>query len=485
MHQAHILRIVVASPSDVQAERNVLPGVVEELNHGIARERGLQLNITRWEENAYAGFHPEGPQGLIDAILRIEDCDIFIGIFWKRFGTPVHDAKSGTEHEFRRAYETWQQKRRPHIMMYFNQRAYAPKTAAETEQWGPVLQFRENFPKQGLWWPYNGRAQFERLVRRQLTQLILRELQQPSDSPPPAHAPGRALSASAERLRESYLNWLIEQVCAVPLTGIDPTSIREETRRDLDLAAVYTALMTRRAEATAEREQRPERDQKPLSALAVLNAERRLVLLGDPGSGKSTFINFVALCMAGEILDRPEANLTVLRTPLPGDDETRRRRPDESPPPQPWDHGPLIPIRMVLWEFVARGLLPAGQAIEVGGQTLWQFIISEMAEPLRDFAESLRVELLNHGGLLLLDGLDEVPDADQRRVQVKEAVEQFAAVFPRVRVLATSRIYAYQRQDWKLSGFCRSGAGPLRRGADSPVCGALVCLCRAGPCSVS
>jgi hypothetical protein len=81
MHQMHILRIVVASPSDVQAERDALSGVVDELNHGIARGHGLQLDITRWEDDAYAGFHPQGPQGLIDAILRIEECDIFIGIF--------------------------------------------------------------------------------------------------------------------------------------------------------------------------------------------------------------------------------------------------------------------------------------------------------------------------------------------------------------------------------------------------------------------
>ena len=109
MHQADILRIVVASPSDVQAERDALRTVLEELNQGIAGEHGLRLELARWETDAYPGFHPEGPQGLIDAILRIEDCDILIGIFWKRFGTPVQDANSGTEHEFRRAYEAWQQ----------------------------------------------------------------------------------------------------------------------------------------------------------------------------------------------------------------------------------------------------------------------------------------------------------------------------------------------------------------------------------------
>jgi hypothetical protein len=34
---------------------------------------------------------------------------------------------------------------------------------------------------------------------------------------------------------------------------------------------------------------------------------------------------------------------------------------------------------------------------------------------------------------------DEVPEADQRRAQVKAAVEAFAEVFPRVRVLVISR----------------------------------------------
>jgi hypothetical protein len=53
-----------------------LLAVLEELNNGIARDRGLRLELARWETNAYPGFHPEGPQGLIDAILRIEDCDV-------------------------------------------------------------------------------------------------------------------------------------------------------------------------------------------------------------------------------------------------------------------------------------------------------------------------------------------------------------------------------------------------------------------------
>jgi hypothetical protein len=424
MHQANIVRIVVASPGDVQAEREALRTVLDELNQGIAGERDLRLELARWETDAYPGFHPEGPQGLIDAILRIEDCDILIGIFWKRFGTPVQDANSGTAHEFRRAYDAWQRARRPHIMVYFNQRAYAPRTREETDQWGQVLDFQRNFPKEGLWWLYRGKPQFERLVRQHLTGFIRGQLPWPASTPRSRQTPGHLTPKAITALRKSYLIWLMEQVRAVPLAGIDPKSIREETRRDLDLAAVYTALMTQRTEGIAERGLHPDREREQLSALAVANAERRLALLGDPGSGKSTFVNFVALCMAGELLSHPDANLTVLRAAVPEDDETpHNRREDQL---QPWDHGPLLPIRVILREFVAHSLLPAGHAADVTGETLWNDIVEVLPRTLRDFAQPLRDEPENTGGLLLLDGLDEVPEADQRRAQVKTAPNPIA-----------------------------------------------------------
>jgi len=40
-------------------------------------------------------------------------------------------------------------------------------------------------------------------------------------------------------------------------------------------------------------------------------------------------------------------------------------------------------------------------------------------------------------------------------------VEQFAAVFPKVRGLVTSLTYAYQRQDWKLRGFAEAVLAPF------------------------
>ena len=190
----------------------------------------------------------------------------------------------------------------------------------------------------------------------------------------------------------------------------------------------------------------------------MLDKERKLALLGDPGSGKSTFVNFVALCLAGEALGRTDANLALMTTPLPAEDGARRTQ-DEKPSPQPWRHGGLLPVRVVLRDFAARGLPPVGQRA-TGGQ-LWHFIASELGETLADYEPYLKRELRETGGLVMLDGLDEVPDADERRVQVKQAVQGFAADFPRCRFVVTSRTYAYQRQDWKLYGFSEAVLAPF------------------------
>jgi len=64
----------VGSPGDVRAEREAVHRVCDELNRTAVRDRGLVLEMAGSDTDAYPRFHPEGPQGLIDACPRIEDC---------------------------------------------------------------------------------------------------------------------------------------------------------------------------------------------------------------------------------------------------------------------------------------------------------------------------------------------------------------------------------------------------------------------------
>jgi hypothetical protein len=83
------IRVVVVSPGDVARERVAAQVVVDELNRGVAQDRGCRLSLWRWEIDAGPRMHMEGPQGLIDELMKIREADVVVGVFWKRFGTPT------------------------------------------------------------------------------------------------------------------------------------------------------------------------------------------------------------------------------------------------------------------------------------------------------------------------------------------------------------------------------------------------------------
>ena len=139
--------------------------------------------------------------------MGIQDCDVLVGIFWKRFGTSTTDGTTGTEHELQTAYNAWKNHSRPQVMVYFNQEPYAPQSREETDQWGKVLDFREAFPKEELWWPYRGTSEFEKLLREHLSNFL--RLNVPIDKPRPDSARRTAsgeakIPVSGASLRPDY-----------------------------------------------------------------------------------------------------------------------------------------------------------------------------------------------------------------------------------------------------------------------------------------
>jgi hypothetical protein len=167
-----VLRVVVASPGDVAKERGYVPKVLEELNRGVARDLNLRLEAWEWETDSFPAFHVKGPQGQIDDSMQIENAAIVIIIFWRRFGTPLADGQTGTEHELSRAYDAWRSTKRPDIMVYFNQQRHTPKDKTEADQWGAVLDFKSRFPREGLWRDYPNTRRFTEVLRRDLEQLV-------------------------------------------------------------------------------------------------------------------------------------------------------------------------------------------------------------------------------------------------------------------------------------------------------------------------
>jgi hypothetical protein len=171
------IRVFVSSPGDVVTEIARLREVFSEINESL-RPHGASVQLLRWETDAVPGAGR--PQSVIAE--SVGDYDIFLGIMWKRFGTPSGKADSGTEEEFNSAYESFFKSRRPQIMFYFSHVPYVISDKPELKQLGKVLAFRDSLRKyaKALTWTYNTVDEFGQLVRRHLFLTVVKMIDSPA-----------------------------------------------------------------------------------------------------------------------------------------------------------------------------------------------------------------------------------------------------------------------------------------------------------------
>jgi formylglycine-generating enzyme required for sulfatase activity len=272
-----------------------------------------------------------------------------------------------------------------------------------------------------------------------------------------------------EHALRTYLERLAGECNVLYLRGMDPHAADVTRQETMSLAAVYTALDTTRRmplsdeELTALKERGVEtgffpknpvsgagaRPERAMSALEAASRFDRLVLLGDPGAGKSTFINYLAFRLARASLDAHHRREQA----MVGADVLRAENQVEALPG--WTRGPLVPLRVILRDL-ARSPCLAGHGTATA---LWTFVEQTLAEAdLASAAPALKARL-DGRAVLLLDGLDEV-EAEARQ-RVLDAVADFALTHRRTPVLVTCRVYAYQEPQWRLAGFEQATLAPF------------------------
>ena len=160
----------VASPSDVEDERNKLEEVVQELNSTWSRNLSARLELIRWETHSYPGADQDA-QAVINQQIGNE-YDIFIGIMWGRFGSPTESAASGTEEEFHRVWQRHQDGSDVKIMFYFKDAPIAP-SKLDPKQLDKIQSFKLKIGAEGVFhWSFRTLESFEGLLRVHLSRQL-------------------------------------------------------------------------------------------------------------------------------------------------------------------------------------------------------------------------------------------------------------------------------------------------------------------------
>ncbi|MEM7011125.1 MAG: NACHT domain-containing protein [Verrucomicrobiota bacterium] len=239
-------------------------------------------------------------------------------------------------------------------------------------------------------------------------------------------AVGRDLNVNppADLSLEEAWRLRIERDCsAIPLAGI----MKVKGDQCPDLGRIYIGLYAKARRfwlTVGESTEFTEENSEPLTVLEVVtvHSSRHIVILGQPGSGKTTFVNHLCLALARQNRDL-----------IPG---------------WPEDEMDLLPIHLNLREIAPQLPSPEGGNPEVSH--LADFLREKLKrDEISDAVDDLLLPALRKGNaLLILDGLDEVASREKRAV-ASQFADELAKQFPKTRIIVTCRLLSYNRGDEK------------------------------------
>jgi nucleoside 2-deoxyribosyltransferase len=158
---ANVFNVLIASPSDVPQEREAIAASLHEWNALNSAETGKVLLPVMWESHS-APSMADRPQALINEQV-VKSCDMLIGAFWTRLGTPTGVEDSGTVEEIK----FFLTKQKP-VMLYYSD-APIPRGKIDTKQFDKLEEFKASIRNKGIQEEYSSIDELKAKLSRQLT----------------------------------------------------------------------------------------------------------------------------------------------------------------------------------------------------------------------------------------------------------------------------------------------------------------------------
>ena len=170
---ATVLKVMIASPSDVAAERKLIREVIHEWNVVNSEDRKVVLLPVGWETHSSPEMG-DRPQAILNRQV-LQGCDILIAAFWTRIGTPTGLAQSGTVEEIEEHIAT----NKP-ALLYFSS-VPVREGSGDATQFSALKEFKNSCRERGLIEEYDDLSTLHAKLTRQLALTVIRHLGQSID----------------------------------------------------------------------------------------------------------------------------------------------------------------------------------------------------------------------------------------------------------------------------------------------------------------
>lgn len=159
-YRATVFKVMIASPSDVLAERAAIRNALVEWNVIHADSRKIVLLPVGWETHSTPTMGDK-PQNIINEQI-LGDCDLLVGVFWTRIGTATDAYASGTVEEIEEHVVAGKP-----AMLYFSNAPVLPDSV-DHEQYSNLKAFRDSCKSRGLYETYANIEEFREKFFRQV-----------------------------------------------------------------------------------------------------------------------------------------------------------------------------------------------------------------------------------------------------------------------------------------------------------------------------